>query len=321
VTPPTIRQRNGRDADAVGWKRARLLFLLPVLLLTGRAFGQEDARDAERRFRFLLSRSDELRKQADEMNGEASPAAEARIHAQEHRLENDYRHFLNDHPLHTRAMVAFGDFLSDQQREDEAMKWWEKAIKVDPQEAYAYNDIANYYGHNGRAADALKLYDKAIALAPAEPIFRFNWATTCVTFRNQSREVYGWTNEEIFQRSLDQFRRARDLDPQNFDLATAYAETFYMVPKANWEAAYAAWKYCLNLQLNEPQRQLVFMHLARVCIHRERYDEAREWAAKLSAGNPVRRALERQMAEKDKKPSTGMKAPATSAAEPAGKPQ
>jgi hypothetical protein len=65
----------------------------------------------------------------------------------------------------------------------------------------------------------------------------------------------------------------------------------------------------------------VFMHLARVSIRRERYDEAREWTAKIPAENPVRRALERQMAEKDKKPPTGMKAPATSAPEPAGKPQ
>jgi tetratricopeptide (TPR) repeat protein len=287
----------------VGWKRTRLILFLPVLLFGGRAFGQEDARDAERQFRFLLSRTDELQKQSDAMNTEASPAAKARIHAQERRLENDYRHFLNDHPDHARAMVAYGDFLEDHQREEEALRWWQKAVTVDPREAYAYNDIANYYGHNGRAADALKLYDKAIALAPTEPIFRFNWATTCVSFRNQSREVYGWTNEEIFQRSLDQFRKARDLDSQNFELATAYAETFYMVPKADWEAAYAAWKYCLNLQLDEPQRQLVFMHLARVSIKRERYEEAREWAAKIPAENPVRHALERQMVERGKQSS------------------
>jgi tetratricopeptide (TPR) repeat protein len=303
----------------MGWRRTRLIFLLPVLLLTGRAFGQEDARDAERQFRFLLSRSDELRKQSDEMNTEASPAAEARIHVQEHRLETDYRHFLNDHPDHARAMVAYGDFLEDHQREEEAMRWWQKAVTVDPHEAYAYNNIANYYGHNGRAADAMKLYDKAIALAPAEPIFRFNWATTCVSFRNQSREVYGWTNEEIFQRSLDQFRKARDLDPQNFDLATAYAETFYMIPKADWEAAYAAWKYCLNLQLDELQRQLVFMHLARVSIRRERYDEAKEWTAKMTVGNPLRRTLERQIAEKGKKTPTGIDASTTSAPDAAGK--
>ncbi len=297
----------------MGWRRTRLLFLLPVLLLTGRAFGEEDARDAERRFRFLLSRSDELRKQSDEINTEAPPAVEAQIHAQEHRLENDYRHFLNDHPEHARAMVAYGDFLEDHQREEEALRWWQKAVTVDPQEAYAYNDMANYYGHNGRAADALKLYDKAIALAPTEPIFRFNWATTCVSFRNQSREVYGWTNDEIFQRSLDQFRKARDLDPQNFELATAYAETFYMMPKPDWETAYTAWKYCLTQPFDESQKQLVYLHLARVSIKRERYEEAREWIAKMPTNNPMRRTLERQIAERARQssPTNGTNAVAT----------
>jgi tetratricopeptide (TPR) repeat protein len=253
------------------------------------------------------------------MNTEASPAAEAQIHAQEHRLENDYRHFLNDHPDHARAMVAYGDFLEDRQREEEALRWWQKAVTVDPHEAYAYNDIANYYGHYGRAADALKLYDKAIALAPTEPIFRFNWATTCSSFRNDSQKVYGWTKEEIFQHSLEQFRKARDLDPQNFDLATAYAETFYEMPKPDWEEAFAAWKFCLNQQLDEGQQQLVYTHLARVCIRRERYDEAKEWAAKMAVGNPVRHTLERQIAEKSQKTLTGTNAPTTSAPDAAGK--
>lgn len=303
--------------------RGRLLFLLPVLLFATRTFGQEDARDAERRFRFLLSRAEELRTQSDESSSETSPVTEARLHALDRRLENDYRHFLNDHPRHTRAMVAYGDFLEDLGREEEAMEWWKKAIAIDPSEAYAYNDIANYYGHYGRAAEALKLYDKAIALAPTEPMFRFNWATTCSSFRNESQKVYGWTKEEIFQRSLEQFRKARDLDPQNFELATAYAETFYMMPKPDWQSAFAAWKYCLNQPLNEQQRQFVYLHLARVCIRRERYDEAREWTGKIPSENPVRRALERQITERSKKTSApiGTNAPTTSAPDPAGKQQ
>jgi tetratricopeptide (TPR) repeat protein len=301
--------------------RGRLIVLLPVLLLAGRAFGQEDARDAERRFRFLLSRAEELRTQSDESTSETPRAAEARLRALDRRLENDYKHFLNDHPRHARAMVAYGDFLEDQGREEVAMEWWKKAIAVDPGEAYAYNDIANYYGHYGRATEALKLYDKAISLAPTEPIFRFNWATTCVSYRNDSHTAYGWTKEEIFQHSLEQFRKARDLEPQNFELATAYAETFYMMPKPDWEEAYAAWKFCLDQPLDDGQRQLAYTHLARVCIRRERYDEAREWTAKMAGESPVRRTLERQIAEKSKKTPTGVNPPTTPSADSAGKQQ
>ncbi len=146
------------------------------------------------------------------------------------RLDGDYRHFLNDHPLHTRAMVAYGGLLYDQHHEEEGIRWWEKAIAIDPSEAYAYNSLANDYGHNGHADKALRYYEKAIALVPTEPIFRFNWATTCQMFRNESKAVYGWSKEEIFQHALEQFRQARDLVPQDFGMASTYAETFYMMP-------------------------------------------------------------------------------------------
>ncbi len=280
----------------------RLACLLPALLLAVRVFGEEDPREAERRFRFLLARGEELRAQSDNMSSNASRAEVARLQALQRRLENDYRHFLSDHPRHTRAMVAYGSLLYDQGRDEEGIRWWEKAIALDPREASAYNNIANHYGHNGRAADALKLYDKAIALEPTEPVFRFNWATTCVMYRNEAHTVYGWTKEEIFRHSLEQFRKARDLAPQDFELASAYAGTFYAMPKPDWQEAYVAWKFCLNQSLDNAQRQFVYANLARASIGLARYDEAREWTAKLTndGQGSVRRALERRIAERSK---------------------
>lgn len=294
-----------------------------MFLLAGYAFGQEDPREAERRFRFLLSRGEELQAQFDSTSPDTSPAAKVRRGAAQRRLENDYKHFLNDHPQHTRAMVAYGSLLDDQGREEEALGWWKKAIEIDPREAYAYNSIAGHYGHDGRAADALKLYDKAIELEPTEPIFRFNWATTCVMYRNESHAVYGWTKEEIFQRSLEQFRKARDLAPQNFELASAYAGTFYLVPKADWQEAYAGWKFCLNQSLDDSQYQLVYSHLARACLRLGRYDEAREWTAKLTSQGQgsLRSLLERRIAEESKQAgaATGTNSPTTTARDDGGK--
>ena len=292
-----------------------------MFLLAGLVFGEEDPRDAERQFRFLLSRGDELRAQFDGSNPESPSAAQLRT--LQRRLENDYKHFLRDHPRHARAMVAYGTLLDDQGREEEALGWWKKAIEVDPREAYAYNSIAGHYGHDGRAAEALKLYDKAIELEPTEPIFRFNWATTCVLFRTDSQTVYGWTKEEIFQRSLEQFRKARDLVPQNFEFASTYAETFYMMPKPDWPEAYAAWKHCLNQPFNDSQRELVFAHLTRVCIRLGRHDEATEWVGKLASERPgsMRPLLERLIAEGRKAAgkSSETNSPTTAARDDGGK--
>jgi tetratricopeptide (TPR) repeat protein len=304
-------------------QRSLLTYLFMALALTQSVRGQEDPRDAERQFRFLLSRGDELQAQDDQFNEHTPRAVIARWKAQMHRLEGDYKHFLHDHPQHARAMVAYGGLLDDQGREDEAMRWWEKAIAADPREPYAYNSLANHYGHDGEAAKALQYYQKAIDLAPTEPIFRFNWATTCQLFRNESLKVYGWNKDEIFRHCLEQFRSARDLAPENFDLSSAYAETFYQMPTPDWPEAYKAWQFCLHQKLDDRNHQFVCANLARVCIRMGHYDEAKQWASNLTAGeqDTVRRTIERRIADltKPARPPTSTNSPPTPAPEAGAK--
>jgi len=302
--------------------RALMIGLFAVALAHG-VYGEEDPRDAERQFRFLLSRGDELRAQKDRFDPQTPPAVTERWKAHLKHLERDYQHFLHDHPLHARAMVAYGGLLYDEEDEDEGARWWEKAIAVDPREPYAYNNLANVYGHDGHAAKALQYYQMAIDLAPTEPIFRFNWATTCQLFRNESRAVYGWSVDEIFQHSMEQYRAARDLDPQNYDLSSTYAETFYQLPKPDWPGAYEAWQFCLRQPLDDRQREFACGHLARVCIRLGRIDEAKQWVSKISTSDQmsVRRLIERKIAELSQKTggSTTTNLPPNPPTDPAGK--
>jgi tetratricopeptide (TPR) repeat protein len=250
-----------------------------ALLVCG-ALGQQDERESERRFRFLLQRSEEA---AAGMSG-----------AQLQRVENGFKRFLNEHPKHTRAMVAYGVFLYERGRMEEALRWWQKAIATDPREAYAYNELANHYGHTGRVQDALRYYEKAMGLEPTEPVFRFNWATQCVMYRKDSAALYGWDADEIFRRCLEQFRNARDLAPEDFSFSSAYAETFYLAKNADWQQARDAWEFCLRQPLDEAQRQYVYGHLVRVCVRLDRRDEARQWLEKVT-GEQTRRLLERKL--------------------------
>lgn len=271
---------------------------LALVALSSSVRAEEDPRDAERQFRFLLSRGEELQTESEAL----TRANFAHFKAEQHRLEGDYKHFLNDHPNHTRAMVAYGSLLYDEHNEDEGVHWWEKAIEIDPQEAYAYNNLANHYGHNGQADKALRYYRKAIDLVPTEPIFHFNWATTCQMYRNESHKVYGWNKDEIFQHSLEEFRKARDLVPEDFGMASTYAETFFMMPKPDWQGAYDGWQFCLKQPLVDQQRQYVYANLARTCVRMGRNDEARQWLAKLTDTGraSIRRQLERKIAEQSK---------------------
>ena len=303
--------------------RGLLICLFAVAALAQSVRGEEDRNEAERQFRFLLSRGEELNAQGDQFTDHTPAAVTNRWNAQMRRLEGDYKRFLNSHPRHARAMVAYGDLIYDRDSEEEAIRWWEKAIAADPREAYAYNEIANHYGHYGQADKALRYYEKAIELAPTEPIFRFNWATTCQLFRNESQAVYGWNKDEVFQHSLEQFRSARDLAPRDFEMSSTYAETFYEMPKPDWREAYEAWRFCLNQPLDDRQRQFVYGYLARVCVRLGRYDEARAWVAKMTGSEQesVRRAVERKIAELSKPDaaSTATNSPTISAPDIGGK--
>ncbi len=209
---------------------------------------------------------------------------QANYRARLRRVEADYKHFVATHPGHAPATAAYASFLYDQGRHDGAVALWERALKIDPKFARAYNDLATHYGHCGRAADALRYHQKAFELDPTDPVFHFNWATTCILFRNDAKTVYGWNEEEIFRHSLDEFRKARDLAPQEYDYATSYAESFILWSKADWTEALTAWEYCREHAPTELERQRAYCQLARVCLKLDRPEEARAWLGKVTVG-------------------------------------
>jgi tetratricopeptide (TPR) repeat protein len=279
-----------------GPMRAKVAFVL----ITTLAFAARGlASDADTKYHQLLDRDDALMKQLDALRGDASLFQRAGLRANLRRLEADYRFFIHEHPKRADALVAFGGFLYDQGREEEGLQYWEKAIVVDPRCAKAYNNLAVYYGHNGRAGDALRYHQKAFEIDPRDPIFHFNWATTCIMFRKDAHNVYGWDTDEIFQHSQEEFLKTRDLEPQNVEYAWAYAESFYEVSKPDWQKAHAAWEFCLRQPTDEVGRERVYSNLARVCIHWGRLNEARSWLEKISSEDvsPLRRLLERRLAE------------------------
>jgi tetratricopeptide (TPR) repeat protein len=215
------------------------------------------------------------------------------------RVEAAYRHFIASHPDYAPAVADYAGFLYDQGRQGEAVALWERAIRVDPGFARAYNDVATHYGHFGRAADALRYYRKAIELEPGNAVYHFNWATTCLLFRNEARQVYGWSDDEIFRRSLDEFRAARDLDTHEYEYATAYAESFIFWAKADWAEALEAWRFCVKAAPTEEDRQRAYCNAARVSLRLNRKEEARAWLEKVTIEElqPLRRQLMRRLSD------------------------
>lgn len=186
-----------------------------------------------------------------------------------------YRGFLERHPDHIRARLAYGSFLNDTGHEDEALQQWEKARELDPKNPAALNNLANYYGHNGPVEKAFEFYEKAIALATNEPVYLQNFATTVYLFRPAATNYFKLGNQQVFDKALGLYRQALALDPGNFPLATDLAQTFYGIQPPRFAEAMTAWQAAEKIAHDEIEREGVYLHYARWRMNAGRFDEAR----------------------------------------------
>jgi len=267
---------------------------------TGIAVTLPDKNDpVEREYQKLLEADDEAQEDADkwikaEKNnielGIRSVSLEARIKQRLDPVRKAYESFLQRYPSHARARLAYGGFLNDIHEEDEAVVQWEKARELDPKLPAAWNNLANYYGHNGPILKAFEYYDKAIQLMPNEAVYYENFGTTVFLFRRDATNYFKINEQQVFDKAMALYAKAQELDPTNFVLATDIAQTYYGIkpPKTgNEEAdaqsrqklgkdALAAWKKAFALARDDIERQGILMHFARVQIDAGMFDEARK---------------------------------------------
>jgi tetratricopeptide (TPR) repeat protein len=221
--------------------------------------------------------------------GVESAVLNVRIRKRFEPVKQAYEDFLRVHPEHSRARLAYGSFLNDIGEEDAAQAQWEKARQTDPQNPASWNNLANYYGHNGPVTNAFKYYAKAIELDPAESTYYFNLATTVYLFRHDATNYYELTLQQVFEKAMGLYGKALDLDPGNFVLATDYAQSYYgfeptltgnaeqdrRIKQKHWDDALAAWQRAFKLAKDDLERQGVLLHFARLQINSGRFAEAR----------------------------------------------
>jgi len=214
----------------------------------------------------------------------------ARIEKRFEPVKKAYEDFLRRNPNHARARLAYGSFLNDIHEEEEAQAQWEKAREADPKNPAAWNNLANYYGHNGPVSNSFRYYAKAIELDPTESTYYYNLATTVYLFRRDATNFYNITEQQVFEKAMGLYRKALEFDPGNFVLATDYAQSYYgfdpkltgnaeqdrKIKQKHFEDAMAAWNEAFKLAGDDTERQGVLLHYARLQINADRFEEARK---------------------------------------------
>jgi tetratricopeptide (TPR) repeat protein len=235
---------------------------------------------------------DKGRAQGANDNGVERATLSLRIRQRLRPIRQAYEDFIRNHPDHARARIAFASFLDDLGDEAEEVKQLEKARRIDPTNPAIWNNLANYYGHRGPVTNAFAYYQKAIELDSNEPVYYQNLATTVYLFRKDAERFYHFTEQQVFDRALELYRKARSLNPHSFVLASDLAMSYYGIRPMRFAAAREAWNDALKIAHNDVEREGVYVHFARLKMMEGRLAEARHQLAAVTNG--VYAGLKRQ---------------------------
>ncbi|MFL6352654.1 MAG: tetratricopeptide repeat protein [Bryobacteraceae bacterium] len=105
---------------------------------------------------------------AQEPAGESALEAAASDFAQGRIAEADSRvdAILKDHPADLRALILKGAVLDSQQRYNDAESYYHRALKLAPNSAQVFNNVANHYLASGDTGRARKFYLMTVAIDP-----------------------------------------------------------------------------------------------------------------------------------------------------------
>jgi tetratricopeptide (TPR) repeat protein len=207
--------------------------------------------------------------------GESKAELNQRILARLNLVRKSYEDFLRRHPDSARGHLAYASFLDNLGDEEAAMLQSKKALELDPKNPAAWNNLANYYGENGGLTNAFAYYAKAIELNPAEPVYYQNLGIIVYLYRKDAMAFYQLNEQQVFDKSLALYRKAMQLSPDNFPLATDYAESYYGIRPLRTNDALVAWTNALQIARDDDEREGVYVHLARIKMLAGRYAEAR----------------------------------------------
>jgi tetratricopeptide (TPR) repeat protein len=235
--------------------------------------------------------------------GESRVELNRHIMAQLNGIRAGYEDFLRRYPNFADGYLAYGSFLNDIGEEKAAGAQYGKAAQLDPKNPAAWNQLANYHVENGLLTNAFTDYAKAIELNPAEPVYYQNLATMVYVYRKDATAFYGLSEEQVSDKALALYRKAVQLDPDNFQLATDYAQSYYGIRPLRVHDALVAWTNALQTAHNDVEREGVYIHLARTKMIAGLYAEAR---AQLSAVTnsmyaDLKRVLDHNITERENK--------------------
>ncbi|MBI3876501.1 MAG: hypothetical protein HY300_11215 [Verrucomicrobia bacterium] len=234
---------------------------------------------------------------------EPSHILSARIEHRYKNLSQEFEKCLQAFPDSEAARAAHTDFVQEWTGELEAIRKWEQDRAADPHSPEPWLDLAHHYYHNGPSTLMIECHEKAIAIDPHRAELYQQYATALFLFRKDARDLYGLTEQEVFDRALRNYRKALLYDPENFDLARDSASSYSVIKPLRIEDAVAAWNKALEIAKSQLQREDCWLNLARLELHASRFAQAHQHLALVTSENntDLRARVQHNLTEAEQK--------------------
>ena len=191
------------------------------------------------------------------------------------KLRAEYAALTARYPKNAAIREARGDFLWGMNDHDGALREWLAGERIEPENAEILNHLAGAYMAQGDPKAALGFHLRAAKAEPENARTHFTAANIACLFRHD----LGKTEDECYALALQHFAEAHRLAPQNPEFARGYAETFYLVPRPDWQTALKVWKNYLNLI---PEKDFALLNLTRVHMKLGDAENARACLAQVT---------------------------------------
>ncbi len=195
-------------------------------------------------------------------------------------MEKIYTDLAEKYPRDAAVRNGHAEFLWSIGERERAVQIWEAALSLEPKSALILDHLGGGWLAAGEVKKAALYYERAVESAPQNAASIFTLANVNFLFRHQLYSPTLPDEAAVLDRALDLFAKASALEPLNATYARAYAETFYSLPKPDWQAGLAAWQHFAQIT---PQQDFAQANLARVHLKLGQKDAARACLAKIQS--------------------------------------
>lgn len=206
--------------------------------------------------------------------GRGSRMREAETISAYRRLRSLWEEYLLSNPDDIEASIIFGKFL---RRVGDGTTAYGVFCEVEKKKNDIHvvkQQLATYEGEIGMWKESYEHLQQAMKLSPDNPVYLTQFAQLILVYRSDLKDFLKLSQNEIDAKMLDAYARVARLLPNDVDAQTRYAQAFYDLASADWNAAYAQWLVVEKMTTLNVERQNVWANRARVLVELNRDEEA-----------------------------------------------